>query len=438
MTKLMGTAAALAATACISLTAAAQEKAAVTWWYESANPEQQAALSSLLIDKFNAASEGHSVSIDYRGTELDKQLRVALLSGTGPDVVNTPGPSFVATMARAGQLLALDEIAETRGWNDRILPFFMDLGRFDGKLYALPKTYETLGLFYNKALFAENGWTPPTTIEELEVLAAEMMEKDIIPFGSGNSGWRPANEWQVSIAINSIAGPDNVQKALTGEIPWTADPFVKAINALDGWWDKGYFGPDYFSLNGEQVMANLADGTAAMVPTGSWNFQLVPEYFGDRKEDVGFVGFPSGEGVPYPIYALGIGSTFSIAAEANNADGAADVIDYVFSEAFYADINSAWQGEWNMPLRDLSNVTLSEEVLPLYTASMTALADSVNQNQYGYTTWTFMPPATNSYVVSGIEEVWLNQVTTEEFLAKLDEIFQEEFTDGKVAEIPAR
>jgi raffinose/stachyose/melibiose transport system substrate-binding protein len=275
---------------------------AVTWWYESANPDQQAWLTEFMIDEFNSKNPNNELSIDYRGSELDKQLRVALLSGTGPDVVNTPGPSFVATMARAGQLMELDDIANDKGWNDRILPFFMDLGRFDGKLYALPKTYETLGLFYNKAVFEDNGWTPPKTIPELHTLADKMMAKGIVPFGSGNSGWRPANEWQVSIALNSIAGPDNVQKALTGEIPWTSQPFVEAINELDSWWDKGYFGPDYFSLNGEQVMANLAEGTAAMSPTGSWNFGLVPEYFKDRQDEVGFVGFPSGKGVPYPIF----------------------------------------------------------------------------------------------------------------------------------------
>lgn len=411
---------------------------AVTWWYESANPDQQAWLTEFMIDEFNSKNPNNELSIDYRGSELDKQLRVALLSGTGPDVVNTPGPSFVATMARAGQLMELDDIANDKGWNDRILPFFMDLGRFDGKLYALPKTYETLGLFYNKAVFEDNGWTPPKTIPELHTLADKMMAKGIVPFGSGNSGWRPANEWQVSIALNSIAGPDNVQKALTGEIPWTSQPFVEAINELDSWWDKGYFGPDYFSLNGEQVMANLAEGIAAMSPTGSWNFGLVPEYFKDRQDEVGFAGFPSGKGVPYPIFSLGIGSTFSISSAAQNPEGAANVIDQVFSEKFYTDINNVWQGEWNMPLRDLSGVSLNEDVIPLYTESMAALASAVNENQYGYTTWTFMPPATNSYVVSGIEEVWLDSLSTEDFLAEMDKIFQQELSEGKVADIPAR
>ena len=129
----------------------------VTWWYESAAPAQQEAIAKVLVAGFNAAHPDYSLAIDYRGSELDKQMRVALLSGNGPDVVYTAGPSYVAPMARAGQLLALDDYAEKLGWNKRILPVFLEMGKYDGKLYAVPKTYETLGLFYNKAVLEKNG-----------------------------------------------------------------------------------------------------------------------------------------------------------------------------------------------------------------------------------------------------------------------------------------
>ncbi len=43
-------------------------------------------------------------------------------------------------MAQAGQLKALDDHAAKLGWNDRILPVFIELGKYDGRLYALPKT----------------------------------------------------------------------------------------------------------------------------------------------------------------------------------------------------------------------------------------------------------------------------------------------------------
>jgi raffinose/stachyose/melibiose transport system substrate-binding protein len=418
--------------------ALAQDKAQVSWWYENASPANQDYLKTIVEQGFNEASGGYQLTIDFRGAELDKQLRVAMLSGSGPDVVYTPGPAYVAAMAQAGQLLPLDDYAANMGWDERILPLFLELGKYDGKLYALPKTYETMGLFYNATLFEKNGWTAPKTIAELEALAEEMKAQGLVPFAAGNADWRPTNEHYVSIVLNSVAGPENVAKALNGEIPWTSEPFVKAIDTLNKWWQAGYFGPDYFSLTGEQAFAQIATGKAGMAPTGTWNFQNVGTYFPANNAEPAFVGFPSGEGVAYPIYALGIGSTFSVAASSKAPDGAAEVIDFVFSDDFYGAMNTVWQGEWNTPLRDLSNVKLGEGVLPLYGEAMATLAAAVNDNQYGYTTWTFLPPATNSYVVSGIEQVWLNQITTEQFLEQLDATFKQEKGEGKVPAVPAR
>lgn len=426
----------LASLPLLSRLAFAQEQKPISFWYESAAPENQEHLQSLLVGPFNTAHPDQSLSIDYRGSDLDKQLRVAMLSGTGPDVVFTAGPSYVAAMAQAGQLLALDDYAQKFGWTTRMLPLFLDLGRYDGKLYALAKTYETLGLFYNKTLFAANNWKAPATIAELEALAEEMKAKGITPFAAGNADWRPANEWQVSIALNSIAGPANVHKALTGAIAWTDPAFAAAIDKLAEWWDKGYFGANYFSLTTEQAFAQLATGQAGMGPTGTWSFTNVPSYFPQNNAEPGFVGFPSAEGDP--IFALGIGSTLSVNAQSQNADGAAAVLDCMFSDDFYGKINSVWPGEWNLPLADLSKVTLADTVLPLYAETMKQLSVAVGAGNYGYTSWTFLPPATDTYLVSGMEEVWLKKQSTADFLKKLDETFRQEKDAGKVPAIPPR
>ncbi|GGA94188.1 ABC transporter substrate-binding protein [Brucella endophytica] len=430
--KLLAAAVILAGTAQI---AAAQER--VTWWYEQATPDQQKLIQDNIVGPFNASQSSYNLVIDYRGSELDKQLRVALLSGNGPDVVYTAGPSYVAPMAQSGQLLPLDDYAAKFAWTDRILPVFLEMGRYDGKLYALPKTYETLGLFYNKSLFDKHGWKAPKTLAELETLADQMLKENITPFAAGNADWRGANEWFVTLALNAVAGPDNLNKALRGEIPWTSEPFVKAINTLDQWWQKGYFGKNYFSLtSSEQTADMLASGRAAMMPSGTWQFHNVDTYFGKSGATAGFVGFPSASGDP--VFPLGIGSTFSIASKARQPDGAASVIDFIFTPAVYGSMNSAWQGEWNIPLKDLSQVKMAGSVAPLFTDAMKTLASSVADGNYGYTTWTFLPPATDSYLINGIEEVWLKRTTTADYLAKLDATFQKEKQSGKAPAVPAR
>jgi raffinose/stachyose/melibiose transport system substrate-binding protein len=233
-----------------------------------------------------------------------------------------------------------------------------------------------------------------------------------------------------------VAGPENVYKALTGAIPWTDPSIQAAIDKLDEWWQKGYFGPNYFSLTLEQAFAQVATGQAGMAPSGTWSFTNIPTYFPPNNAEAAFIGFPSTSGPP--VYALGIGSTFSINAKSENADGAAAMLDYVFSDKFYSAMNSVWQGEWNLPLKDLSGVKLSDKVLPLYTEVMKNLSTAVGASQYGYTTWTFLPPATDTYLVSGMEEVWLTKLSSAQFLQRLDQTFQQELGEGKVPAVPAR
>ncbi len=431
-TKLLAAAAIVIGAAQI---AAAQDR--VTWWYEQATPDQQKLIKENIVEPFDKANPEQSLKIDYRGTELDKQLRVAMLSGNGPDVVYTAGPSYVAPMAQSGQLMPLDDYAAKYKWQDRILPVFLKMGEYNGKLYALPKTYETVGLFYNRTLFEKHGWQAPKTLDEMETLADAMLKEGITPFAAGNADWRGANEWFVTLALNSVAGPDNLNKALRGEMPWTAEPFVKSIERLNSWWQKGYFGKNYFSLtSSEQAADAMASGKAGMMPTGTWQFQNVATYGKKAGSEAGFVGFPSVSGDP--IFPLGIGSTFSIATKAKNPEGAATVINYVFSPEVYGTMNSAWQGEWNIPLKDISSVKMASEVTPLFTETMKTLSASVADGKYGYTTWTFLPPATDSYIINGIEEVWLKKISPTDYLTKLDESFQKESKAGKARAVPAR
>jgi raffinose/stachyose/melibiose transport system substrate-binding protein len=427
-----------AAVAVLPWQSLAQAQAPITWWMESSTPEQQDMIERLLVKPFEAANPDFDVQVDYRAGALDSQLKVALLAGTGPDVVYSVQPAYTGVMARAGQLLPLDTYAKQYGWADKVSKLFLELGTFDGKLYALPKTYETMGLWYNKTLFDQNGWAAPKTISELETIADAVKAMGMVPFGAGNADFRGASSWYVNLVLNSVAGPDNLYKAIVGEMPFNSPPFVKAIETLSRWWQNGYFGPNYFSLTIEQAFAQVAEGKAAMSPEGTWCFQYISSYFPQNKVEPGFVAFPSAEGVPYPVYLIGIGSSFSIAATSKVADGTARFFDSMLTDEFYSAMNSEWQGNWNMPLKDLSGVKLSDNVIPLYGEAMKELAAAVASDGYGYSTWTFFPPASDGYLTDGIEQVWLGQQTVEGFLTELDRVFSQERSEGKVPAIPPR
>jgi raffinose/stachyose/melibiose transport system substrate-binding protein len=377
-----------------------------------------------------------NLSIEYRGNQVENQQRLALMSGGGPDIINANGPALALAMAKAGQLLPLDQYAADLGWNDRLIPMFLSIGKVDGVLYSIPKNYEAMGLFYNADLFAEKGWTAPKTIAEMETLADTMLAEGMTPFVAGNAGFRSANQQFFTVAINQLAGPDAVREALAGERPWTDPVFVDAMTKFKEWYDKGYYGRDYFSTSSIDAFAGMVTGKTGMAPQGTWAFSWVKDYFEPAGVNAAFTSLPVAEGLDYPMFPIGIGSTLSINANSANPDAAAKAIDYVFSADFYGAIVPQWQGEWNVPLADLSKVEMKGEVTPLYDEATTMLADALADGNYGYTSWTFWPPESEQYIISGVEELWLGSATPEQFLQRLQDVFAAELAAGSVPPLP--
>jgi multiple sugar transport system substrate-binding protein len=60
----------------------------------------------------------------------------------------------------------------------------------DGKQYFIPIYNYPWAVFYRKSVFTENGYTPPTTIDEFKTLAQKMQSDGLIPMAFGDSdGW---------------------------------------------------------------------------------------------------------------------------------------------------------------------------------------------------------------------------------------------------------
>src|SRR6266436_8081050 len=153
----------------------------VTFWFGQANSDGQAALRNDLVEAFNVSQDKYLLQLEVKGAAVNNLLKVALVAGNGPDIVQTSGPSYLTAIANAGQVLPLDEFAARYKWRERFLPALLNTGIYGEKLYALPRDYESMHLFYNKQLFGQNGWTLPTNRAEFELLADAALAQGIIP-----------------------------------------------------------------------------------------------------------------------------------------------------------------------------------------------------------------------------------------------------------------
>jgi multiple sugar transport system substrate-binding protein len=86
-----------------------------------------------------------------------------MAGGTAPDVFYVDDQLMTA-FASSGQLMALDDVMAQAGVSrDDFIPALLTIFTLDGKTYALPKDWSTLGLVYLPEAFADAGIPEPTS-----------------------------------------------------------------------------------------------------------------------------------------------------------------------------------------------------------------------------------------------------------------------------------
>ena len=206
------------------------DREAINFWFWGAEPYAQEAMKTLLVDKYNASQDKYQLVVEFRPS-VDSDMTTALAANQGPDIVYGSGPSFVMPLVEAGKLEPMDSYSEQYGWKDKILEPYYESGTVNGTLYSLVNGVSTMGVFYNKKVLADNGWEVPKTIEDLEKIMDEALEKGMYASVTGNKGWQPVNENYASLFLTHIATPDTMYKVLTGEESWVNDDVKAQIEA---------------------------------------------------------------------------------------------------------------------------------------------------------------------------------------------------------------
>jgi raffinose/stachyose/melibiose transport system substrate-binding protein len=424
-----------------TMTVGAQDVVTVTWWTEEGLFLEH--VQNTFVQAFNDAHP--NIRLELIGQQsLNDVLRTAFQAGEAPDILQTPGAAFIAEYIGAGLIAPLTPYAEQNGWSDKLLPWAYESGIIEGDLYSIPLTYESMVLFYNKTLFDEQGWTPPTTVDELNALAETITASGRLVYTYSNSEWRPSNEHLLGVYWNNYAGPENVYRALIGEKAWTDPEFVEATQLLtdhmQGGWYSGSL-ENYYTYANTDVMAELTTGEAAMMISGTWQFRNLAEFFTDDvASDWDWAPIPMfANDVGEYIYLLATGSTLSVNGQSPNQDAAAEVLNFLVSnpQLVLANAAGAQFGEWMVPLR-FTEADFPEGTDPRVVRFFSDFANVTGEGRYGYTTWTFWPAKPNVQLWEDIELVWAGQTTVEDYLAAHQLTWDEARAEGELLPVPAR
>jgi raffinose/stachyose/melibiose transport system substrate-binding protein len=410
----------------------------VTMWFWGASPEYQEVLKKSLAEPFAAMQDEYELVIEFRNS-VDNDVRVSVMANQGPDLVYTSGPSWVTPMARAGKLEPLDQYAEEYGWNERLVEPALASCTTNEHLYCLPPSILSDGMFYNKKVLADHGWEVPTTGAELEAIMTEAQSLGMLGSATGNNGWQPINENYSSIFLNQYVGPANLYKILTGQMSMDSPEVLKAMEELNRWYKAGFLGGDqYFSLNFDTSLAALRAEKTPFFFAPNFAYQWAITHFKDEAaENLGWTAFPQMDpNMPHPVYSIGSAFTYSINANSQHKDAAAQVLDIMMSPQFVVSMAKVWPGYWAVPLKEFPRDPEATGVVASFYDAAAEVSEAVANGQFGYKVQAFFPPATTEIFIQDVEAMWLDKETPADVVSKATAAFERELDRGIVQVIP--
>ena len=322
MKKSLGAIAAVAAAAAIAVslsacgggsTTAGEAKGEINYWLWDAN--QLPAYQQCAAD-FTKANPDIKVKITQRGWgDYWTTLTNGFVAGNAPDVFAdhlSKYPEFAANK----QLLPLDDAVakdhvDLSIYNKGLADLWVGQ---DGKRYGLPKDWDTVGLFYNKAMtdaagitaeqMAKLDWNPKDGGSYEKTIAHLTIDKN--GKRGDEAGFDKNNVAVYGLGLESSgSGQGQTQwsflAATTGWTTTDKNPWGTKFNYDDpkfqetiAWWaglaDKGYM-PKLETTVGASMPDNFGAGKAAINTSGDWT---IGQYTGYKGIQTGIAPTPTG------------------------------------------------------------------------------------------------------------------------------------------------
>jgi raffinose/stachyose/melibiose transport system substrate-binding protein len=396
--------------------AIAQESIELRVWDQFTSPE-----ASDAADAIYAAFEEQNPNITIRREVIQTQqmqqtANTAITSGTGPDLIfYDAGAGYAGVLAQAGLLMPLDDMAAQYGWTDRVAPSALEGTMIGSQLFGMPLQVDLIGMYYNKTLMDDAGFTVPQTVADLASFCTQAKDAGYIPIAlSDNPGWQAFH--QFSMVSNNMIGPDAMRALLyENQGTWDSPEIVQAIDAyFVQLRDAGCFSDDVNALTNDDAVALFQAGQSLMYPTGSWQAaSFTPEDMPDM--DVQYMPFPTLEGGAGSFWLSGVGSAWYITSTTQHQEAAGQFLDYLFSP----EAAQQWVGDAGFFV-PMSVETSGLELSPLQTFILGELDKAARgEIQFGYNIDVIAPSAFNDTMLNGFQQMLAGDKSAEQQAADL-------------------
>jgi alpha-glucoside transport system substrate-binding protein len=196
-------------------------------------PEQQTQEASYKL--FTTCT---GAKVKYEGSDqFETQLVVRVKAGNAPDIAYIPQPGLLKTVVSSGQVVEAPPAVA-----DNVDKWFgedwKNYGTVDGKFYAAPLGANVKSfVWYSPKMFKQNGWTVPTTWDDMLALSDTIAATGIKPWCAGiesgeATGW-PATDW-LEDAILREKGADYYDQWVNHEIAFNDPGVAQSLDLVGG------------------------------------------------------------------------------------------------------------------------------------------------------------------------------------------------------------
>lgn len=256
------------------------------------------------------------------GNDFQPKMQQYMQSGL-PDIMIGKAQD-VATYAPQGILGEIDE-----AYLDAGLDAARENVTVDGKTYGLVYNALYQGVYYNKDMFEENGWSVPNTQEELQAIIDDCKEKGITPFASHMVDTWSIGNVTMQFMMNDVFNTDPQwgDKFRAGETSFTDSEAAQTAYSYNKLIYDNTF-EDTFSKEQTDCDASMVLGEAAMKVSGSWSIQNFLDI--DEEFNFGIFPFPNQTGDSKLIFEPNI--TIMTSAETEHQDAINKVLEVLTSD----------------------------------------------------------------------------------------------------------
>ncbi|HOO28016.1 MAG TPA: extracellular solute-binding protein, partial [Lachnospiraceae bacterium] len=287
-------------TAAADTEAVSEEDKVITFW-NLGTDEPDKSLWQAAADWYNeneSPTSGYTVeTVSTTNDQYKEKLSVAMSAGECPDMYIhwTGGP--MVEYIKSGYAQDITDLMTDSGTKDKYLDAAINQSTYDGKIYAVPVLNDSVAtFFYDKKMWADNGYEVPTTIDELEALCDQMVADGVTPFALANSSqWTGSMYYMYLVA--RYGGPDIITNAYDGSGSFVNEATQYAGEKIEEWVENGYFpeGVNSLSADDGEDRALLYQG-AGMMLQGSWQVGSIKQENPDFYENLASFAFPVLEG----------------------------------------------------------------------------------------------------------------------------------------------